>query len=268
MQSENYKIEELKHLLLNDDRESINALKLEIERLKAIIEDKELLDTKIGPIINTYLDQYTKDIPSKLGPSITESLKNEIANSQDTIVDVLYPIMGKLIKKYIQKEFEKLSDQINKTVQNRFSVKALKRKLKSIFTGVNENDIIINDLSDTQIQELFIVEKHSGILKGNFSKTNTIDKDVLSAMLTAIKSFVEDALKTGNDQLETIEYGLYNIYIQNFKSYYIAVIIHGVFDVTYREQLREKLNTFSQKKYKSNLSKEALSLALEKEFTV
>ena len=67
--------------------------------------------------------------------------------------------------------------------------------------------------------------------------TETIDKDMISGMLTAIKSFVEDAFKTGNDNLESIEYGLYNIHIQNFKTYYIAVVVHGVFDTNYQEKL-------------------------------
>lgn len=266
METSDQKIEELKYLLLDEDRIEINALREEIAHLKTIIKDKKLLDKEVGPIISEHLNQYTKDIPKNLGKSITKTLKLEIENSQDKIVDILYPIMGKLIKKYIQKEFEKLSEQINKKLKRRFSFGGIKRKIKSIFTGVKEEDIVVEELSETKIEELFIIEKNSGLLKGNYSTTNTIDKDVLSGMLTAIKSFVEDALKTGNDDLETIEYGLYNIHIQNFNTYYIASVIHGVFDISFKEDLREQLFEFSQKHYTASKSKKELSEALKKMF--
>jgi hemerythrin len=51
---------------------------------------------------------------------------------------------------------------------------------------------------------------------------------MISGMLTAIKSFVEDAFQQNQQNLETIEYELYNIHIQNFHTYYIATIISGV----------------------------------------
>lgn len=265
--TERKKIDLLKNLLLNEDRLEINALNLRLKTLEALVNTKDALSEKVNPIITERLNRYTEEIPEKLGPSITQSLKYEIENSQEIVVDALYPIMGKLIKKYIQKEFEKLSEQINEQVKNRFSFKNMGRKFKSFFTGVKEDNLMINELSETNIEAIYIIEKGSGILKGNYSKSNTIDKDVLSAMLTAIKSFVEDALKTGNDQLESIEYGLYNIHIQDFNSYYMAVIVHGVFNVKFQEKLREQLNDFSSKTYKKSLSKDLLSNALEKAFT-
>lgn len=266
MQSEDYKIEALQRLLLQEDREAISALRQELRALSCLIKDDAEFEALVGPIIAKYLEAYTDDIPKKLGPTITNTLKYEIENSKDTIIDVLYPIIGKLIKRYIQKEFQKLSDNINKQVNQRFSLKAIKRKLTSIVTGVKEEDMIISELSNTQIEDIYIIEKDSGLLRGNFSKTDTIDKDVLSGMLTAIKSFVEDALKTGNQHLEVIEYESYKIYIQNFETYYIAVVLQGVFDVRFKDELEEKLLLFSDKYYKNSNTELENSEALDEMF--
>ena len=165
----------------------------------------------------------------------------------------------------IQQEFKLLSDKINSQLQKSFSFKGWRRKIKSKVSGIDEESLLINDLGTTEIQEIFIIEKNSGILKGNFSKTNTIDKEVLSAMLTAIKSFVEDAFKTGNDSLESIEYGLYNIHIQNFNSYYFAVVVHGVFDSAYEAKLEYELLNFAEK-YLSKESDENISIKLTEFF--
>lgn len=267
MQSEEHKIEALQRPLLQEDRDDISALRHELRALSYLIKDDAEFEALVEPIISKHLEAYTNDIPKKLGPTITKTLKYEIENSKDSIVDALYPIIGKLIKRYIQQEFQILSDRINRTVNQQFSFAAIKRKIKSIFTGVKEEDVIISALSETQIQEIFIIEKHSGILRGNFSTANTIDKDILSGMLTAIKSFVEDALKTGGDQLEIIEYGMYKIYIQNFETYYIAVVLHGTFGAVYKEELEEKLLLFSEKHFKSSSTEDEISIALKEMFT-
>ena len=243
---EDKKLSLLKELLLTDDRVLIDALNKKIKGLESIIERREILSLKVDPIIDIKLKEYTDDIPKKLGPMITESLKNEIQNSKDQVVDALYPIIGKMIKKYIQQEFKILSDKINHQLKKRFSVESIIRIFKSKFIGVNEESLMLQELAKTTIQEIFIIEKGSGLLKANFSKTNTIDKDVLSAMLTAIKSFVEEAFHTGEEHLESIEYGLYNIHIQNFKSFYIAVVLHGIYDSAFKSKLKSKLLVFAQ----------------------
>lgn len=246
MQEES-KLHILKELLLTEDRDTIATLKAEISELQAVLNKQEQLSVKVNPIIDEKLKQYTNDIPEKLGPTITESLKNEISNSKEQVVDALYPIIGKMIKKYIQQEFKILSEKINTQLKKSFSLKNWKRKFKAKVSGIDENSLVIQELAKTEIQEIFIIEKDSGILIANFSKSKTIDKDVLSGMLTAIKSFVEDAFKTGNDNLESIEYGLYNIHIQNFNSYYFAVVAHGVFDSAYKGKLEYELLNFAEK---------------------
>lgn len=245
--SETHKLRQLKELLLHEDRDEIALLQAKIAELESIIEKQEQLATRVNPIIDEKLEKYTADIPEKLGPTITESLKNEISNSKDQVVDALYPIIGKMIKKYIQQEFKILSEKINSQLQKSFSFKNWKRKFKAKVSGIEENNLVIQELAKTEIQEIFIIEKDSGILIANFSKSKTIDKDVLSGMLTAIKSFVEDAFKTGNHNLESIEYGLYNIHIQNFNSYYFAVVAHGVFDSSYKAKLEYELLNFAEK---------------------
>lgn len=251
---EDQKLHLLKELLLQEDRSLYTILTKRIEEIEATLDKKERLSEKVNPLIDDKLLKYTEDIPEKLGPTITESLKNEISNSKDQVVDALYPIIGKMIKKFIQQEFKLLSEKINNQLQKSFSIKNWTRKFKSKVSGVNEENLIIQELAETKIHEIFIIEKNSGILISNLSKSNTIDKDVLSGMLTAIKSFVEDAFKTGNDNLESIEYGLYNIHIQNFNSYYFAVVLHGVFDLNYKTKLETKLLDFSEKYLTDNVN--------------
>jgi len=59
---------------------------------------------------------------------------------------------------------------------------------------------------------------------------------MLAGMLTAIKSFVEDAFMSEEQNLETINYELYTLHIQNFYNYYITAVISGPYNATIKQK--------------------------------
>ena len=202
------KLVQLKTLLLAEDRDFANQILQKLDLLEETVYVNENLSEKVNPIIDKKINAFIEKIPDTLGPTITEALKFEVKNSQDTIVEALFPIIGKMIKKYVQQEVKILSDNINHQIQETFSIKKFKRKIKSFFFGVSEKDLMISALAKPKLQQVFVIEKGSGIIIGSYSKTDTIDEDMIAGMLTAIKSFVEDAFKQGNQNLENIEYEL------------------------------------------------------------
>ncbi|EAS20942.1 cell envelope biogenesis protein OmpA [Nonlabens mediterrranea] len=258
--TEDEKLALLKTILLTDDREYAESITHKINVLEEILRERHRLSEKVTPIIKEELEEFSKNIPKDLGPVITESLKVQIKNSKDEVVEALYPILGKMIKKYISQEIKVLSEQVNKTAKDTLSIQGLKRKMKSIFTGVSENEIIISDLGNAKVEQVFVIEKGSGILIGSFHLKETVDQDMISGMLTAIKGFVEDAFKQSNHDLQSIEYDLYEIHLHNFHKYYIATAVSGTFTETLENELENFNLEVSQEINKKDLldSKEAL----------
>lgn len=241
------KLQLLRDILLIDDREVAHAIHQRIEVIAETLEKREKLSKKINPIIEKRLEEFVAKIPITLGPTITKTLREQIANSKDEVVEVLYPIMGKMIKRYIQNEIKLLSENMNKKVNDTFSFASLKRKFRAKAAGVKESDLMISELDAPVVNEVFIIQKGSGILLGNLSNTSTVDKDMISGMLTAIKSFVEDAFKGGNQNLEAIEYELYTIQIQNFHTYYAAIVVSGTYTRSFESKLEDKLFKLSKR---------------------
>lgn len=234
------KLIRLKEALLKEDQSFALQIFKRIEGLETTINEEELLSEKVNPIVDKKIETFSKDIPNKLGPAITEALKIQIRDSQDQVVEALFPIIGKMIKKYIQEEIRILSDNINNQVQKTFSFSRWKNKIKSFFTGIPEEKIILSQLSRPKVEQIFIIEKGSGLLISNASmKEDSIDKDMIAGMLTAIKSFVEDAFTKEEQNLELIQYELYNIYLQNFSKFYIAVVISGAFNREFKSELED-----------------------------
>jgi len=238
------KLNIIKDILLIDEREFAASIQKKIQLLETTINEREKLSEKVNPIIDQKISEFVKEIPDTLGPTITEALKEEIKNSQDAVVEALYPILGKMVKRFVQHEMKLLSEKINGQLNKTFSFKRFFGSTKSKMKGVNEADLIIQKQSNAQIEQVIIIEKGSGIVLAEYSKIKTTDEDMVAGMLTAIKSFVEDAFKRENQDLQYIEYDHYHIHLQNFPSYYIAVVVSGAYNVIFKDKLEDKLLDF------------------------
>jgi len=248
------KLKILKELLFTEEQEFADSIDKKVEKLTELINRQEQLCLKVDPIVDEKLKTFVKDIPKTLGPTITQALKEEIENSQDAVVEALFPIIGKMIKKYIAHEMKLLSEKISKQTKNAFSFKNWFKKSRAKAQGISDGDLILVDLAKPELLQLFVIEKESGLLITNYtpSENQIIDEDMIAGMLTAIKSFVEDAFQGGDQNLEHIEYELHHIHIQNFASYYIAVVVSGAYDTAFKDTLEDRLLDFAQRHIASN----------------
>jgi len=238
--NEKDRLEILKDILFTDDREYFEKIAQRIEHIEKTVEDKERLSANVNPIVKHQLKEFTKSIPHTLGPTITAALKEEVKNHTDEVVDVLFPILGRMIKKYVAQEMRLLSEKVN----SQLGFKGWKSKMKSWFGGVKEEEAILSELSSAKIEQVLLIEKESGLLTASYSRTETIDEEMISGMLTAIKNFVEDAFGQKNQNLEHIEYELYQIHLQSFATYYIAVVISGNYSLQSKNKVQDIIFNF------------------------
>lgn len=245
------KVELLKDILFTDDRKFAEKIAERISIIEQTVNERKNLSEKVNPIIAQELAEFLKEIPTTLGPTITATLKEEIRKNKEEIVDALYPILGKMIKKYISQEIKLLIEKINKQL----SVKSWSRKFKSWFGDVKEAELVLSELSSASIEQVLLIERGSGILAASYSKTKTIDEDMISGMLTAIKGFVEDAFGQKNQNLELIEYELYHIHLQSFVAYYVAVVVSGNYTLQAKGKVQDLIFDFYDDFSGKNLDK-------------
>lgn len=262
--SEDDKIQILKDILFEDDSIYIQRMAERLGQLEETFNDEKKLSSKVDPIINLQLNEFKRSIPATMGPAITAALKTEIAKSQDSIVDALYPIMGKMIKKYIAQEISKLSDKISQQIGTR-------RRIRYWFGGAKEKQNIVDALLPLKIEQVLLIEKKSGLLKGSYSNAETIDEEMIAGMLTAIKNFVEDAFKLQNQNLELIAYEFCRIHLHSFNRYYVAVALSGNYNLKRKSKVQDLIFDFyedftSIKEYEL-LSTEQINQQLSKNFS-
>ena len=254
------KLQILKDILLTDERNYAQKIEEKLNVLEDTLNKRNQLSEKVDPIIDEKLSQFILEIPKTLGPTITEALKTEIKNSQDAVVEALFPIIGKMIKKYIQSEIQQLSERINAQMSKTFSFSFIKKKIKEKFSGMSHADLILAEEFKPIMEQLLVVENHSGLLMANYSLTKNIEEDMVSGMLTAIKSFAEDAFNSEEQQLNSIQYDTFHIHLQNFSNYYIAVVVSGSYSSEFKHKLEDKLLDFAITKINKTDLKESVSL--------
>lgn len=239
--------EQLRKILLEQDWEDRQALAQKLEELDGQLNNKEQLKKRVGPIIEEQEEEMKRNFPVLFGPQITASIKKQIKESQDEVVEVLYPIIGRMIKKYITQEIQTLSDKIDEQMELAFSWEGWKIRIKAWFSGSKGNQVVLSQLIEPKIEEIHVVEKNSGMLLGSYVKADGMDSDMVAGMLTAIKSFAEDAFASDAQELESIDYQNHKLIIKSFHSFFIVVVCTGVLKNEFKNQLDEQLLNFSEK---------------------
>lgn len=106
------------------------------------------------------------------------------------------------------------------------------------------------------VEDVFLIHLDGRLIHHATRRLATgVDSDILSSMLTAVTSFVKDALaRTGEGQLGSLEYGDNKIIMERGKSCFLAVVITGRQEPPeLREEMRQALRNV-ESEYGSALS--------------
>lgn len=230
----------LKAILLKEDR-------AKLKQLRDTLDDPVLLSEKVSPILDQQLDFLKQNFPKEYEEAVDQIVKRRLEESQEEILNVIYPVLGKMIKKYITHQFQLMKDNIDASIRNSFKRRSLWQRIIAWLFGIKESEIVLASMDQPILDEIYVIERDSGLLKGSASRTIAVDQEVIAGMLTAIKSFAEDAFQREREDVEMISYGSYKIFIQNFHTYYIAVAMSGSVSSAEYDMLSNSILEFAEK---------------------
>jgi hypothetical protein len=231
---------QLREILLKEDRSTLMEL-------QQIINDKSLLSGKVNPIIEEHMTFLRHNFPKEYSSIVNKIIEQKLRDSQQEILDVVYPVMGKMINKYINLQFQQLKESIDARINFIFSRQGMVRHLRNRIFGIDSADLMLASLDVPILEEIFVVQKDTGLMLGSAALYPSVNRDVVAGMLTAIKSFVEDAFERENEDLEMIQYGTYRILIQTYPFYYFAIALSGSVSSVESERLRGQVLDFIEK---------------------
>ncbi len=235
--SELQMLSQLREILLKEDRNTLSEI-------QEVLNNKSLLSGRVNPIIEEHLDFLRHNFPKEYAKIVDRLIEQKIKDSQQQILDVVYPVMGKMINKYISLQFQQMKENIQDQINFAFSRQGLIKRLKNRILGLNDADVILAALDKPVLEEIFVIERDSGLMLGSAALYPSVNRDVVAGMLTAIKSFVEDAFEREQEDLEMIQYGTYRILLHNFPFYYFALALSGSVSTAEAEGIRGQIIEF------------------------
>lgn len=242
MTQEEKALQQLRTILLQSDRKKV-------ENIESTLDTPERLEKKMQPIMDKQLVYLRDNFTDEFGGKINYIVEAKLEQSKEQLLDVIYPVLGQMITKFIGLQFQALKDRIDSQLKHAFSTKGLFRLFKARLMGVDSSSVILQDTDRPELHQIFLVTQHSGLLAGEYARTEIIDQDMIVGMLTAIKAFAKDALSQ-NDDLDAINYDNYKIILQNFHQYYVAVILSGSFSIDEKGTLSNEIYEFANESIK------------------
>ncbi|MEO0895158.1 MAG: hypothetical protein AAFY71_01980 [Bacteroidota bacterium] len=242
---------EVKKFFLKEEHKVQDDLYERLNEIESLLASSDKLDKKLKPHFDKHLEEHVtylqENYPDLFGKYMATAIKKGIKDSQEEIIDALYPIIGKLISKFLRMELEKLSQMIDQRLQDPFSFDNLKLRVKALFSGVSYEEMLITRMGRPQVEEVFLINKENGLPLGHFSIDSVTQPQAVAGMLTGIKDFVEHAFEKEDTELETLSYDKYEIILFNFETFYFATVVEGKPHAIFRKELYDTAMNFCEK---------------------
>ncbi|RIK21600.1 MAG: hypothetical protein DCC51_06100 [Anaerolineae bacterium] len=190
-------------------------------------------------------DRRARDeLVDAVSPVLSEAIEVQIRDSRHSLVEALFPIIGEMAQRYIGEYFRELQRNIDARLKASFTPAQIARRLNAQLHGVPAADLELRDALPFSVREIFLIQNGSGILMAHAGSDSAIDSDLISGMLTAVRSFMRDSFSRQDsaDPMDEIQYGDQRIIIQDGRLCYLAVVIWGIEPSGFRAELRRYLN--------------------------
>lgn len=162
-----------------------------------------------------------------LAPLVVNTIKSELKNSQDEMVEVLYPLTGRMVKAYVATAIKDLTDQINRRLeQNPISL-----RFRSLVSGTPVSDLAILESQRLKVDEVFLIRRGSGVPLAHWPASGQplSNSDIhLSGVLSAINDFASHAFAEDGGSLRAFRFDDFQVYLRASPVYLVAAKCRGV----------------------------------------
>lgn len=236
----------LRSLILGQDYEQA------IRALQTVDTTQQVADVLAEAIhVRTLRD---KGVQHALAPAIDDMLDASIRRNPNRLVQVITPIIGPSIRSAVRSALTDMVESLNRILERSISPRALWWRVQAWRAGVPFGQFILLKTLQYRVEQVLLIQRDSGILLHTEARTDTAasaharDPELVSAMLTAIKSFVSDSFRSRSDDalLNRVRFGEHQLLIEAGPQVVIAALVLGDPPPQLTRQLQDTLDRFQR----------------------
>lgn len=235
--SEQAEVVRLKELLFREERHSLSAIRDIVEQH----HDRIGTDERLSETVSTVLAESFKaadiknhrELANAVSPLVVTSIKREIVNSRDEMVEALYPIMGRLVSAYVSAAVRDAMESTNQRLESGLSLRFLRLRLKSLFTRRPYHELAMLESGSPRVRELLLIKRSSGVLvdrwlsPGEPAEASGKSGALIGGLLSAINDFARQAFAGGSDELRALDIGGSRLFLRTSAAHILAVRATG-----------------------------------------
>lgn len=232
-------LEKLKHLLLADERTNIETLRRALALLDARVgDDDRFRDSMTRELVAAFraaeANQH-RELAEALSPLVLAGIRREIIQSQDLMVEALYPITGRLVSTAVARAFQNLVTDINARLEAAVSPLNWRRRIKSLVTGRPLAEIILSEAIGFRLERLLLMDRATGALLATWpQRKGEQQRDdqaaVMGGLLSAIVSFSREAFEGDGHDLRALDLGDRVVMLRSSARRIVAAVGRGAVD--------------------------------------
>ena len=216
---------ELTALLVGPEREAIR-------RLRQRLDDPSIHAEEVGQVLAdaVRLQDKSPHLRQALQPIIEQSIRLSVQRDPTILSDSLFPIVGAAVRKAVVAALASTLETMNSVVEQRFSLRSLAWRWQALTSGRSFAEIVLLKSLLYRVEQVFLIHRTTGLLLAHRAAGDVVvkDTDMVSGMLTAIQSFVQDSFGSAqDDELETMQVGEHSVLVRHSPLVLLAAVIRG-----------------------------------------
>jgi OOP family OmpA-OmpF porin len=238
--SEAEEFQQLRDLLLGEEFQ-------QLLRLREQVESDEAFSDRVAEVLALAIERRSRRdsaIADALAPTIDDALSGSVANDPGRLANSIYPIMGPAIRKSISEAISDLLEDFNRVLTLGFSRQALGWRFEAWRTGRSYAEVALLKSLEYRVEQLFLVQRDTGLLMQHVQADDhqVQDPDMVSGMLSAIQSFIEDSFSVqGGQTLDTMSLGDLTVLVRQGPVATLAAVVRGPVPSGLRNELEAAL---------------------------
>lgn len=216
-------VERLRSLILGADYEST------IRRARDADETRRVADVIAEAI--RLRSQQDKSVQNALAPAIDDVLDTSIRRDPVKLARVISPIIGPSIRAAVRTALADMVESLNRILERSISPQSWWWRVQAWRAGMPFGQFVLLRTLQFRVEQVLLIHRDSGILlqAETAHGVEIHDPQLVSAMLTAIKDFVSDSFRSGNDaaDLNRVRFGDRLLLIDVGPQAVIAAVVLG-----------------------------------------
>jgi len=222
-------VDKLKQLLFQPESDAIAALSSRIEAVFDRAGTTDRFQASVAKVLDGALREaeVTRhgEMASAIAPLIVHTVKTEITNSTDELVEALYPQTGRMVKAYVASAIKDLTNEINRKLERN----PVMLRLNALITGRSVGELLLAESQRLKVGDVFLIRRATGELIARWpegSGPSNLDH-VMGGVLTTINEFTSQAFKAEGSALRQLDLGDARVYLRVSPTYLLAAKCSG-----------------------------------------